>query len=148
MQPLPVLIWSAIAAIPAIAGCAPSLGTPTATATDANSMGELVVSQTKVGDGFYIEGAVAFIEVRDEEGSIVAQTQTNDYHLSLVVLRAVLPSGAYTLTSYLRPCAAACPHMDPPTDACVADVAITSDTAVAVLIERRIGQPCTVIVQQ
>lgn len=108
--------------------------------------GQLAVRQRKVDSGLYTEGAIAFVEVRDDAGSVVTRAETADYHRDLELLRTTLPAGAYSLRTYVRPCEAACPAMDAPTDECRLELTIAGGGIVGVLIERRIGRCAASIV--
>ena len=117
-------------------------GTPVP--SDAGPTGSLVVRQSSVKDlpGVFTEGAMAFVEVYDAGGALVANAANGDYLESLELLSADLPPGRYELRSYVRPCSGACPGMDPPTDECRVEVSIQPGQAVAVRIVRSVGVPC------
>jgi len=141
----------AVLVVVTIAACGPKLpspserlSSPSANASpspvDALQSGQLVVRQRKVDSGLYTEGAVAYLEIRDGAGIVVAEVETADYHKDLELLRTPLPAGVYSLRTYVRPCEAACPAMDAPTDECRLELTITDRDTVDVLIERRIGR--------
>lgn len=71
---------------------------------------------------------------------MVAAAQTPNYHLDLEILRADVEAGDYVLRSYVRPCEAACPLMDPPTDECTLALSLEAGGTVEVHVERLIGR--------
>ena len=119
-------------------------GTPVP--SDAGPTGQLVVTQTSVADlpGVFTEGAVAFVEVYDAAGTLVANARNGDYLGAIELLRTDLPAGRYELRTYVRPCSAACPGMDPPTDECRLEVVIEPDGEVTAQVVRSVGVPCRV----
>ena len=72
-------------------------GTPVP--SDAGPTGSLVVRQSSVEDlpGVFTEGALAFVEVYDAGGGVVANASNGDYLGSLELLRTDLPPGRYEL---------------------------------------------------
>lgn len=101
-----------------------------------------MIRQRSAGSGLYTEGAVAFVEIRDTGGALVDELQTPDYLSAAELLRLQLAPGRYEVRSCVRPCEAACPAMDTPTDACTISLAVEPAKTVAVMIERRVGAPC------
>jgi hypothetical protein len=123
----------------------PSLGNTAVPAspvtTPKPTTGELVVRQrlSPSNAGFYTEGAFAFVEIRDAAGTLVGEAQTSDWVSDIELLRTDLAAGQYQLRSYVRPCEAACPYLDPPTDECTANLTLEGGRTVEVLIERAVG---------
>ncbi|MBA2382601.1 MAG: hypothetical protein H0V73_10875 [Chloroflexi bacterium] len=104
----------------------------------------MVVRQARLGGGgLYIEGAYAFVEIRDVSGTLADSAQTDRYHLAQELLRTDLPAGDYVLRTYVRPCEAACPLMDPPTDICEVTFTAEPVRTTQFTINRSIGA-CTV----
>ena len=92
--------------------------------------------------GFYIEGAFAYVEVTDENGAEVERFEDPEYHLAKEIARVTLPAGRYEVATYVRPCEAACPRLDGPTDRCELTVDLAAAGTVEVLVQRQVGQPC------
>jgi hypothetical protein len=111
------------------------------------STGGLIVSQRPAAgiSGVYIEGAIAFVELRDADGAVIGTYQHASYLSELELMRADLAPGAYELRSYVRSCSGNCSVLDPPTDECTAEVSIDAGAVVEVLIVRDVGQPCSVV---
>lgn len=104
----------------------------------------VVVLQAELGGrGFYTEGAYAFVEIRTADGLLVASVQTNRYRLAQELLRTQLEAGEYVLLTYVRPCEAACPAVDAPTDQC--DTAFSAGAAgsIVITVRRYLGQACS-----
>lgn len=118
---------------------------PTGTNSPSPAVATVVIRQEALGGrGFYIEGAYAFVEIKSADGSLAAAAQTDRYHLAQELLRTELRSGDYTLLTYVRPCEAACPLMDPPTDRCEATFTAPPAGLIVMTIRRSIGQACSV----
>lgn len=78
----------------------------------------------------------------DESGTRVARVEDPGYHLAKELARVELPAGRYVIRSYVRPCEAACPALDGPTDSCEVAVDIVAAGSVEVRVDRRPGRPC------
>lgn len=96
--------------------------------------------------GLYTEGAYAFVEIRSADGSLVASAETDQYHIAGDLLRAELATGSYELFSYVRPCEAACPLLDGPTDECRQTFEVRSGRDIVIVIRRAVGRPCEIAV--
>lgn len=114
----------------------PSAPTPSSAASP--SPATLVVTQVFVGEGFYTEGAYAYVELRDPTGVLVERTETVDYRLEQELARFTVDAGRFDLRSYVRSCNGACPALDPPTAACAASIELKPGDQVTVRIERTI----------
>ena len=150
----PVILLVAI--IAAVTACSPaptpnrspSALTPTVESvsplpsTTSLALGTLVVRQSRIAGGFYIEGAFAYVEVSDESGRPVARVEDPEYHLAKELARVELPVGGYVVGTYVRPCEAACPALDGPTDRCQLTVDVVAGEVVAVHVERSVGRAC------
>lgn len=146
-----VLLVAVVAAVtacsPAPPPPSPSAVVPTepASAPPSPSLvaeGTLVVQQSRIDGGFYTEGAFVYVEVNDQSGAQVARVEDPEYHLAKELVRVELPPGRYVIATYVRPCEAACPALDGPTDRCELSVDVVAAGVVAVQIERRVGRPC------
>lgn len=104
----------------------------------------MVVQQSRLGGGFYIEGAFAYVEVTDADGVQVARVEDAEYNLAKELVRVQLPAGRYAVRTYVRPCEAACPALDGPTDGCELVVDVLAPGTVGVRVERRVGRPCEI----
>lgn len=104
------------------------------------------MQQSRIGGGFYIEGAFAYVEVTDANGEQVARVEDAEYQLAKEIARVQLPAGRYVLRTYVRPCEAACPALDGPTDGCELTVDVIAAGTVDVRVERRVGRPCEAFV--
>ena len=135
-SPVPPPTGPPAAVVPTAGPDSPS---PSATST---AVGTLVVQQSRIDGGFYIEGAYAYVEVTDESGRQVTRVEDPDYHLDKEIARVELPVGSYVITTYVRPCAAACPALDESTDACSLTVEVAEERLVEVQLRRRVGRPC------
>lgn len=111
------------------------------------ALSQVVVRQRQIDVGFYTEGAVAYVEIYGSEGELVRTAETPDYHLDVEILRTALVAGRYELRTYVRPCAAACPAMDAPTDACSVELNVAATNVITVSIGRRVGRPCSAVVE-
>jgi hypothetical protein len=104
----------------------------------------VVVLQAELGGrGFYTEGAYAFVEIRTAGGLLVSSVQTDRYHLAQELLRTHLASGEYALLTYVRPCEAACPAMDAPTDQCETTFNAGAAGSIVITVRRSVGQACS-----
>ena len=106
------------------------------------TLGTLVVQQSRIIGGFYIEGAFAYVEVTNESGAPVARVEDSEYHLAKELARVELTPGRYMIRSYVRSCAGSCAALDGPTDGCEFTVDIAAAGTVEVHVERQVGRPC------
>lgn len=95
-------------------------------------------------DGLYIEGAIAYVEVVDQGGRVVVQSQDVDDLGDKALAREQLPTGTYEVRTYVRSCVGNCGELDPPSDHCETTVDLLADSLVEVHITRRVGQPCEI----
>lgn len=99
----------------------------------------IVVRQSAfAGNGFYTEGAEAFIEIYGFDGTLAASARTSEYRLDKELLRTELQAGNYVARSYVRPCQAACPALDAPTASCELSFAAQPGRTVELKITRSI----------
>ena len=105
-------------------------------------MGTLLVQQSRILGGLYIDGAVAYVEVRSETGTEVARVEDRDYHVAKEIARVGLPPGRYVVWTYVRPCEAACPALGGPMDGCQLSLDVVAGGLVQVRVERQPGRPC------
>ena len=129
----------------ATSACSPSppaTAIPASTPTSASPapLGTLVVEQSAIVGGFYTEGAFAYVEVSDLEGTELASVKDAEYGVAKELARVELPAGRYVIGTYVRPCEAACPVLDAPTDGCELAVDIVAGETLEVLAERWYGE--------
>jgi hypothetical protein len=97
-------------------------------------------------DVIYVEGALGEVDVSSqdspEEVIIDPYPEPVPWARSWTDLKA----GSYLIEAALRPCGGNCGFLDPPTDSCQAQVALTQDTALEVRFHY--GQPCTISVAE
>jgi hypothetical protein len=98
-----------------------------------------VATSLSSGGPMYIEGALARMVLRDEDGSVVASGMK--WPGKTFVFTELEP-GTYVLEPALRPCDGNCGYLDPPTDSCEHTVTIDGDMSVRV--EFSVGDPCVV----
>lgn len=108
------------------------------------SLGTLVIAQSAVVGGLYTEGAFAYVEVTDLTGKEIASAEDADYGLAKEIARLELPAGRYVIGTYVRPCEAACPILDAPTDGCELAVDIVAGETLEARVERWVGRACEV----
>lgn len=114
--------------------CQPSSATP----TDRSSDGFLHVSRTYARDASrYVEGSVAFVRVRSEEG--VVFDKGFDHPLYPQTLRVPVPPGQYSVHAYQRGCPAdACSslrersQLDQPSEGCEGDLVVSRGETVTI----------------
>lgn len=98
----------------------------------------------------YSEGSLSHVRLRTGDGEVVAEREFGPGPLIQVALEvATLAAGTYVLESWQRPCSAACPPqggLDPVTDRCDAEFAVSEDQRVEALIEVDPGAGCAIIV--
>jgi hypothetical protein len=87
----------------------------------------------------YIEGALARMVVRDEDGKVVASAMKWP---GKTFVFADLQPGTYVLEPALRPCDGNCGYLDPPTDSCRHTLTIDGDVSIRVRFS--VGDPCVV----
>jgi len=123
---------------PVTPSVAPASQFPTASASTSPSAAAatLIVTQAFVGEGFYTEGAYAYVELFDASGALLQRAETTEYRLEQELARFTVAAGRYDVRSYVRSCEAACPLLDAPTAACTATIDLKHADEVAVRIER------------
>lgn len=121
----------------------PSIASASASPRVATAKMVVVRQEALTGSGFYTEGGYAFVEIRAADGALISSAQTDRYHLAQDLIRIQLSLGTYSVVSFVRPCEAACPAMDLPTDSCEGAIDV-EDSALLVTIARAIGRPCAV----
>jgi hypothetical protein len=142
-----IALW--IVTVMATVACAPD-PPPTAMPTGASptaiqaASGTLVVTLSAIVGGFYAEGAFAYVEVSDLTGVEMASVEETEYGRAKQIARVELPAGRYVIGTYVRPCEAACPVLDGPTDGCELAVDIVAGETVEARVERRVGRTCMV----
>lgn len=109
----------------------PSPATATATAT-----ATLIVRQVFVGEGFFTEGAYAYVELLDSTGRLVDQAEASEYRIEYDLAAFTVDAGEYELRSYVRPCNGSCEVLDAPTAACAGTVELPAGSNIRVRIER------------
>jgi hypothetical protein len=104
----------------------PPSGTTTEPAASASpDDGVLAVNlRVRYEGSLYTEGAIAFIEVRDSSGDIVASVRSKRARL---FFRRPLVPGNYDVRTYLRPCVGSCAALDAPRDQCRSPVEMLAD---------------------
>jgi hypothetical protein len=104
-----------------------------------------VVTQGDAAEGgLYIEGAIAYLEVADQDGEVIEDLDEPDYLGEKELTRIDVPAGRYVVRMFVRPCAGNCGELDPPTDHCETTVDVPADSVVEVHIARRVGDPCEI----
>lgn len=131
----------------AVGACSPTPDPTTseavfATVEPLDALGTLIVQQSSIVGGLYTEGAVAYVEVSDLDGTQVASVEDPEYRVAKELMRVDLSPGRYVIGTYVRPCEAACPILDAPTDGCELPVDLVAGATIEVRVERRVGQPC------
>lgn len=111
---------------------------PTTSPSIAPSPGSatLIVTQAFVGEGWYTEGAYAYVELSDPSGVVVERAETTEYHLEQEVARFTVEEGSYQLRSYVRSCNGACQALSPPSEACDAAIELKPRDELTIRIER------------
>lgn len=111
---------------------------PVATSSSEPSPGSatLIVTQAFIGEGFYTEGAYAYVELWDPTGVLAERAETIDYRLEQELARFTVDAGRYELRSNVRSCSGACPALDAPSAACTASLELKPADEVTVRIER------------
>ena len=104
--------------------------------------GTLVVLQSRTEGAVYIEGAFAYVDVTDESGTMVARIEDPEYHLAKEIAKIDLRAGHYRIKSFVRPCHAACPVLDEPTDSCELAIDLEAARTIEVRVQRQSGRPC------
>jgi hypothetical protein len=135
-----LLIAACAPAPPVPPSVPPATQAPASTPSSVQSPGPatLIVTQAFIGEGFYTEGAFAYVELWDPAGDLIEQAETDDYRLEQELARFTVDAGRYDLRSYVRSCNAACPALDAPSAACAASVELGPADEVTVRIERSI----------
>ena len=100
----------------------------------------LTIATSLSTDGpMYIEGALARLVLRDEDGDVVASAMKWP---GKKFVFADLEPGTYVLEPALRPCDGNCDYLDPPTDSCRDTFAIDGDLSLQV--DFSVGDRCVV----
>jgi hypothetical protein len=133
-------------------GASPSSGPATpvgvdqpATATLSGGTGSatLVVRQRYRGPGYYIEGAIGFVEVSTPGTAAVTRWERQIQGRGR--RRFSLPPGTYSLTSWQRPCDGNCQDgLDPPVDGCEASITIREGEIVNAIVTVTPDSGCTI----
>jgi hypothetical protein len=110
------------------------------TAIVQKTRGTLTVATSLTSGGpMYIEGALARMVVRDEDGNVVASA--TKWPGKAFVFGDLEP-GTYVLEPALRPCDGNCGYLDRPTDSCSHTLTIDGDMSIRVKFS--VGDPCVV----
>lgn len=130
-----------VAAI-AIYGCGGS-GPP-----DFEPPGKGHVKVIQLGAVGYTEGTVSKATIVAPSDSLAAHTSVRFPSRREVILnravRALPPGGAYILESWQRPCEAACPMKDPPTDRCSTEFGLSKGESLTATIQVSPGRSCKI----
>ena len=133
------LLVAACSPVPPVpSNTAPATQTATASQSSVPSpaAATLIVTQAFIGEGFYTEGAHAYVELWDSTGVLVGHAETIDYRIEEELARFTVDAGRFDLRSHVRSCNSACPALDPPTAACAASIELQPGFLVTILIER------------
>jgi len=109
---------------------------PSASAAPSSGSAILIVTQAFTGEGWYTEGAYAYVELSDATGAVVERVETTEYRVEQELARFVIDAGRYELRSYVRSCNGACEALAPPSEACDAMLDLRSGEERSVRIER------------
>jgi hypothetical protein len=130
------------AAAIAVYGCSDS-GPP-----DIQPLGRGHVKLIQVGAVGYTEGTVSKATIVAPDDSLAARASVRFPSRREVVLdrgvRALPPKATYVLESWQRPCEAACPMKDPPTDRCSTEFGLTDGELVTATIQVTPGRSCKI----
>lgn len=137
-----------------VAACAPTLPRPStegrteapteaASGSPSPATATLIVRQAFVGEGFFTEGAHAYVELLDSTGRLVDQAEATEYRIEYDLAAFTVEAGEYELRSYVRPCDGSCEVLDAPTAACADTIDLQAGSEVRIRIERTL-RSCTV----
>ena len=121
------------------AGSIAVLAAPAALAQSPN--GELDFRRVVDSRGVYIEGSIAFLQVRDGGGRVVVDESSGTPRVRWRV-RLRLPAGRYRLTSFERPCNGNCSVLDPPAERCSRRIRVIAGGRTGVRVTVRPGRGC------
>lgn len=110
---------------------------------DGASTGEATVVITQrilESSGAYIEGAISFVELQHEDTTITRRIPDDG------TVEISVEPGAYSITSYQRPCNGSCDALDPPTDRCSEAVIVAPNRTYEVDVEVVLVTGCTISV--
>jgi hypothetical protein len=126
-------------ALGALAACAAVAGGCGDDEAASGGPARLIVRERLPPGPVYVEGSVAFLELRTAEGGTPLfagpVTDGREVRGDEPLLDRRLPAGDYHLLSFQRPCLGTCAQLDPPEDRCTADLALRpGETSVATVV--------------
>src|SRR3954454_19274209 len=137
--------------LPGLAICAAAItiyGCGDASPPGLEPPGEGHVKLVQLGAIGYTEGTVSKATIVAPDDSLAARMSVRFPSRHEVILdrdlRALPGRGTYILESWQRPCEAACPMKDPPTDRCSTEFGLSDGESLTATIHVHPGRPCKV----
>jgi hypothetical protein len=92
----------------------------------------------------YIEGAIDFVVIEDEEGRAVLEEDFEVMDPAKPQLIRQLPAGTYVLRHYQRPCSLSCDRLGPQVDECRRLLFLPPGAVVEATVSIKAGNPCSI----
>jgi hypothetical protein len=118
-----------------------SVGAPAPDRTGTTAGSLVVKERFDPSNGVPIEGWVSYLVVRR---AVSGRVVLRDSQAAPIHVDSILNRGAYRLRTFIRTCSGNCGSLDPPSNACSAELRMRAGDRIRATIHRDASQPCRV----